>query len=181
MRRRTLSVAAAAVAMCTSLACGTTLQATGKGNGDLSLGGEQSPGGPGATSGPGAGGLGGPGAGGAGAGGVGSTQAGANSGVGGLTGGGSVALGPGETPLLIGAAYERNAGAADSAVGADNSDPGDFKADYTALIKYVNAHGGVAGHPLVPVWYEFDVASSESVSTQEQRACDTWTHDHHVF
>ena len=182
MRRRMLIVAAAAVAMCTSLACGTTLQATGQRGDNLSAGGGQGLGGPGAgTTGPGANGLGGPGANGAGGAGAGSTGAGANSLGGSGSLGGSAAIPPGKAPLLIGAAYERNANTGDSSLGASNNDPGDFKADYTALIKYINAHGGIAGHPLTPVWYEFDVTSSESVSTQEQRACDTWTHDHHVF
>src|SRR5882724_10797260 len=115
MRRRVLSLTAATVAMCTSLACGTTLQETGHGNGNLSVGGEQGLGGPGGTAtGPG-GGLG------AGTTGAGAGGSGANGSTGSLAGGsgtnGGSVVPPGKAPLLIGAAYQRNANAGDSSLG----------------------------------------------------------------
>src|SRR3954452_22480392 len=179
MRRRAFGGAAAVIALCTSLACGSTLQQTGVAGGsdNLSVGGDS--GLPGATTGPTTASA--PGQLATSNGGTASRHSG-DAAVGSLvTGSHGTVLAPGNAPLYIGVVDQRNDGAADSGLGASNSDPGNFKADYNVMIKYINAHGGIAGHPLKPVFAYFDAASSESISTQEQRACDTWTHDNHVF
>jgi predicted small secreted protein len=171
------------VAVALSLAaCGTTVQGAGsnRGSNDLSLGGN------GASAGPGGGATAGTGP--LGTGTAPGTGPGSVPTDGSSVGGGAASLPSGNVvssnsaaPLLIGVVDEKNAGTGDAALGAQNSDPGNFKADYNAIIKYINAHGGIAGHPLQPVFANFDATSSDSISTQEQRACNTWTHDHHVF
>ena len=184
MRRSRIGAAATAVALASLLGCGSTIQGQGGSSSELSVGGE--PGAGGTTAGPlGAGGQ--PGAG------TGSTAGnGATSGAGGATGSsGQLAGGGGvggsslanNSPLLIGVPDERNAAAANGSIGAgaQNSDPGNFKADYTALVNYINKHGGVAGHPLKPIFYQFDATSTQSFDQQAQAACDRWTHDFHVF
>src|SRR3954447_8704301 len=178
--RRALSAVVAALAF-TLVACGTTVKGAGTagGSSDLSVGGNGAPGGPSAAPGAGAGALGTGGSTGSGAQTTGLGTGGGGAGP--LPGGGNVVSTNTAAPLLIGVVNQRNAGAGDAALGADNSDPGSFRADYTAFIKYINAQGGIAGHPLKPVFAEFDATSPQSISTQEQAACDTWTHDNHVF
>ena len=179
MPRRLFAGSAVALAL-TLTACGTTVQGAGsRGSNDLSLGGN------GEATGPSSGPTAGTGPLGTGAGAAAGT-AGSQAGSGSLGGSGSlstgnVVSGNSKTPLLIGVVDEKNAGTGNAALGAKNSDPGNFRADYNAFIKYINAHGGIAGHPLQPVFANFDATSSDSISTQEQRACNTWTHDHHVF
>jgi hypothetical protein len=50
---------------------------------------------------------------------------------------------------------------------------------YDALVAEYNAHGGVAGHPIVPVYGETDTASSD-FSSQFAAMCATFTQDNHV-
>ena len=49
-----------------------------------------------------------------------------------------------------------------------------------ALLSDVNAHGGIAGHRLVPVIAELDATSSSSFDAQAQSACATFFQDNHV-
>jgi len=53
------------------------------------------------------------------------------------------------------------------------------KAAYEALVKEYNAHGGLAGRKIVPVYGETDTASNDW-DTQFQAACQNLTQDHHV-
>jgi hypothetical protein len=50
---------------------------------------------------------------------------------------------------------------------------------FDALVAEYNAHGGVAGHRIVPVYGATDTASSDW-STQFAAVCATFTQDHHV-
>ena len=125
----------------------------------------------------------------------GSTAAGAANGAAGgqqgaaLTSAGSTSAGgtiePGDGPgvtsttINIAAAYDPDAAAADSALGAANANPGDTKAEETAVINYINAHGGVAHRKLNPIWYKASV--SQDANTTYEQACSTWTQDNKVF
>lgn len=59
---------------------------------------------------------------------------------------------------------------------------GNEQAQEQALIDYINAHGGLAGRQIVPVWYDVNSYqySSDPAGTA-QSECATWTQDHHVF
>lgn len=59
-------------------------------------------------------------------------------------------------------------------------DPGDPRAQAQALVNYVNAHGGLAGHRVVPIFYELDVTNGKTYAQYQQDACALWTQDHHV-
>jgi hypothetical protein len=89
--------------------------------------------------------------------------------------------GPGvsATTINVAEAYSPGAGAADAALGAANTNPGDTKTETDAVIKYINDRGGIAHRKLIPIWYQID--SSQTASTSEQAACATWTQDHKVF
>jgi ABC-type branched-subunit amino acid transport system substrate-binding protein len=53
------------------------------------------------------------------------------------------------------------------------------KTMYDALVQDYNAHGGLAGHKIIPVYATTDTASSNWAS-QFAAACSTLTEDHHV-
>ena len=60
----------------------------------------------------------------------------------------------------------------------------DANAAYTAVISYINAHGGIAGRTVVPVFYQVNTSNYVTASGRQQetqRACSRWTEDEHVF
>jgi ABC-type branched-subunit amino acid transport system substrate-binding protein len=96
--------------------------------------------------------------------------------------GSSAAQGVGVTPhaVYLGVPYSTNTDAANAALGAGGLTTGDTRADYEAAIADVNAHGGVAGRRLVPVFHASDAQSQEPKASQDQAACADFTQDHHV-
>lgn len=122
---------------------------------------------------------------GSGAGGAGGTEAGGSSGGGGSAGASSLVSnagsGPGVTPttIYVAGAYDPDAAAADSALGAANANPGNTKAEEEAVVSYINSHGGVDGRKLSIVWYQASVQNDST--TTDQQSCQTWTQDHKVF
>lgn len=62
-------------------------------------------------------------------------------------------------------------------VGANAS--GDPQATNRALVKALNARGGLAGRKIEPVYYTID-GSATDTSSQQQSACAAFTQDHHV-
>lgn len=177
MRRRQRRAALALVAL-TTTACGSTVANVGSGpagnvNGGQSL---SVPGGAPTTA------AGGAVVGGTAAGGVapvgGGAGPGANGAAGGYSGGQSGAVGSGsgsavepgdgpgvtKTTINVGAVYDPDAAAADSAIGLAGANPGDVKAETEAVIKYVNSHGGVAHRKLNPIWYKESVSDPASTS-----------------
>jgi hypothetical protein len=86
----------------------------------------------------------------------------------------------------VGFEYDTNAEAAFLAVGANpdsaqgavsNSGP---IASIKVLIDHLNAHGGLLGAKIVPVFYGRDSTAADQ-ATQDQAACATFTQDNHVF
>src|SRR3954447_24621689 len=180
---------ALAVVALVATACGSTVQnagsAPGGANGSQALsvpGGTQASGAPGTVVGGSSGGA----VGSAGTGAAGGTGGGLAAGQSGAVGSGNASIsepgdGPGvtNTTINIGAVYDPDAAAADSAIGAAGANPGDVKAETEAVVRYVNSHGGVAHRKLNPIWYK--ESTSDSAATTEQRMCSTWTQDNKVF
>jgi len=100
-----------------------------------------------------------------------------------VTGGSAGAVGPGVTDstINVGVVYVVNGAAANAAIGAAGISQGDEKQNTEVLISDINAHGGVAGRKLVPIYATLDATSSAPVDSQYQAACDTLTQDHKVF
>jgi hypothetical protein len=119
--------------------------------------------------------------GGSGASGSGSSGGSRSGGVGGSSTGAAVGPGVSATTINVGIVYAVNSGAANAAIGAAGISQGDEKANYTVLINDINAHGGVAGRKIVPVWHSVDAESTTSASDQYQAACDDLTQDHKVY
>jgi len=171
-------------------ACGSTVENSGSGQLTTNGQGLTAPGNS-ASSAPGTvnGGLPGGAAGAAGTNGANSSNAGTGqqtagqTSTGSTTGAGVVEPGDGpgvtSTTINIAAAYDPDAAAADSALGAANANPGDTKAEETAVINYINSHGGVAHRKLNPIWFKASV--SQDANTTYEQGCQDWTQDHKVF
>ena len=116
-----------------------------------------------------------------------STQAGATgpSGGGGKVGSGatagSTASAPGITPthIYVGGSYVSDAAAADAALGTTGLNPGNTQDEANVLVRYLNAHGGIAHRKIVPIW--FDGSATQNVQTEYQAACAKWTQDNKTF
>jgi hypothetical protein len=94
---------------------------------------------------------------------------------------GSAPPGVTATTINIGLLYSVNGGAANAAVGAGGISQGDQKANDQILIDDINAHGGVLGRKLVPIFHAIDATSADTIDSQLQAACDDLTQDHKVF
>lgn len=118
-----------------------------------------------------------------GAGGASGTTGGTGTSTGGTTGGpapsGGSSSGPGvtATKVYIGLIHDVNAGAVNQAAGIGAITTGDTNANYNAIIKDINKHGGVGGRQLVPVYAEFDSTSSQTLDQQYSAVCQKFTHD----
>lgn len=98
----------------------------------------------------------------------------------------SGALVPGVTPttITIGMSYLTDTNNNNATYGAQSSanNYGDTQEQANAVVKYVNAHGGVAGRQLVIHWQPVSNAEAESnPSGYLTQVCDTYTQDYHVF
>ncbi|MCU1602811.1 MAG: hypothetical protein JWO22_3520 [Frankiales bacterium] len=63
---------------------------------------------------------------------------------------------------------------------APGATAGNEQAETDAAVKYVNAHGGLAGHVLAPVYYNFQLSDPSPYSTSMAAICSSWTQDHKV-
>lgn len=95
---------------------------------------------------------------------------------------GDFQLGPGvtATTVQVGFTVQQNNSTASSIASTYNVQLPDNRAAYEALVKDVNAHGGIGGRKLVPVFYSYD-PSSGTAAQIGQAACASFTQDHQVF
>jgi ABC-type branched-subunit amino acid transport system substrate-binding protein len=84
------------------------------------------------------------------------------------------------TKIYVGVTYSTGNDAANAALGT-NITTGDQQADAQAVIDDINAHGGVAGRKLVPVWYDFQSTDARPYAVIDAEACARFTQDNHVF
>jgi ABC-type branched-subunit amino acid transport system substrate-binding protein len=84
------------------------------------------------------------------------------------------------TKIYVGVTYSTGNDTANRALGA-NITTGDQQADAQAVIDDINAHGGVAGRKLVPVWYDFQSTDARPYAVIDAEACARFTQDNHVF
>lgn len=89
--------------------------------------------------------------------------------------------GPGSSgPIQVGITYTGNGEAANAALGASAITRGNEKAAGKAVIDEINATGGINGRKLEPVFFEYEAASSQTMSQQDQEACAHFTEDNHI-
>jgi len=182
---------AAVLALALATACGSTVPVAGRaegGSGGLGVGQTTgdgltpgSTGSTGTTSALGVGGTGGAVGTGASTGGTGATTPGSGT----TTGLSAVPVGPGvtSTTIAVGLPYAVNSKAAASALGVagDGVGGGDDRQQWKIVLEDINAHGGVLGRKLVPVFHAFDSTDPAPFAQQEEQACSDWTQDHKVF
>lgn len=200
MRRAALAVSVAVLALAT--ACGSTVQVRGSESagglaGNAGLGGSQPTASPGSTAAGGGGdaptSTGGTATGSgasatAQAAGEQSSGTGANRAAGPQSGGaqvgrGPTGVGPGVTAstIKVGIYTAQGFGKFAAQFGASIT-TGNNTAQAQAVIDYLNAHGGVAGRKIVPVFHDFDITSGETgIDREYQAACTAWTQDDHVY
>jgi ABC-type branched-subunit amino acid transport system substrate-binding protein len=83
------------------------------------------------------------------------------------------------TPVEIGIGVDKNNTAFAAAFGVSVAQP-EEKAVAAAVVADINQHGGLAGHPITPIYTEFDNTSSDWIA-QDQASCARFTQDHHVL
>jgi len=189
MRRRSTTVARAAVALALGAVlagCGTTVPMSRQVAAGSGLGGPSAAadGLTATTGGTGASGSGGAVSTGAVSGSSGAVPAAGSSGGGatGTTGAGLPTAGGGtaaQPPIEIGTYYLNGGNAALASAGFGGLVIPDSKPVFDAFVRYLNAHGGLAGRRIEPVYYEYNEGGDPH--GQDAAACSTFTQDHHVF
>jgi len=97
--------------------------------------------------------------------------------------GGLVGTAPGvtATTIKIGVYTANGFGSFASQFGASIA-TGNNTAQAQAVIDYLNAHGGLAGRKIVPVFHDFDITAAQTnIATEYQAACAGWTEDERVY
>ena len=79
--------------------------------------------------------------------------------------------------ISIGIGYVTNGDTANAAIGATGIGQGDPLGEAKAVVSYINAHGGVAGRKVTPVYHPYDATSTATTSSQDQAACADYTQD----
>jgi ABC-type branched-subunit amino acid transport system substrate-binding protein len=82
-------------------------------------------------------------------------------------------------PVKIGFTIDPDASAFLSTFGA-SANYGNAQIQVNAAVKWVNAHGGLNGHPIKPITESVSATSSEPYSEQYQQLCTEFTQDQHV-
>lgn len=81
--------------------------------------------------------------------------------------------------MEIGFFISKNAEELFTALGYENLSPGNTENQVKAVVEYVNAHGGLAGRRIEPVFGVWDATAGNTVA-QREAACSTWLEDHKV-
>jgi hypothetical protein len=91
---------------------------------------------------------------------------------------GSATAAGSRTPVRVGVLYGTGVDQAANAIGISGLTTGDTKAQAAAVFAWVNAHGGLGGHPLVPVYYAISATdSSNNPDAAYQAACTSLAQD----
>jgi hypothetical protein len=86
------------------------------------------------------------------------------------------------SPVQLGVPYDADITSIYATLGITSASlpPAEFQARTKAILAYVNAHGGISGHPAVPVFYGYN-PDSGTFSSQMQAMCNFFTEDDHVL
>lgn len=85
-----------------------------------------------------------------------------------------------KTPVKIGISITLNSAAAYHSAGFD-IDRGDERSQAQTVINEINAHGGLGGRPIAPVWDMQDANDGTTVTDKEAKSCARFTQDNHVM
>jgi len=93
-----------------------------------------------------------------------------------------LSLGPGvdAKTITVGFTIQDNNATVSSIASTYNVQLADNRGAYEALVHYYNAHGGIDGKTLRPIYYTYDPTSG-TADQIGQAACATFTEDHQIF
>lgn len=97
----------------------------------------------------------------------------------GAAGGDTNTPGPKLPPIEIGTYYLNGGNAALAAAGFSGVVIPNNQPVFAAIVTYINAHGGLAGRQIDPVYYEYNEGGNGQA--EDQAACADFTQDHHVY
>jgi len=83
------------------------------------------------------------------------------------------------SPVELGIVLFPDVNEAAAALGG-SADVGNQKAEAQDAVNWVNGHGGLAGHKVVPVWFSVSLTSTQPYSVTYEQICTSFTQDHHV-
>lgn len=91
--------------------------------------------------------------------------------------------GPGVTDkvMYVGYRVKVNGEQANAAAGGAGISTGDEELNFKILIGEINAHGGIAGRKVIPVFHRVDATTTETGDQLVSEMCSDWTEDHHIF
>ena len=81
-------------------------------------------------------------------------------------------------PVEVGFFVTKDLGPATKALGVNGLATGNGTTQAQAAVALLNSHGGLAGHRVMPVIFEYDVTGN--ANSQYQSACSKWFDDHKV-
>lgn len=55
------------------------------------------------------------------------------------------------------------------------------QANAQTVVDYLNKHGGIAGHKIIPIYHDTNIDSANSFDEDAQATCSAFTEDNHVF
>jgi hypothetical protein len=84
------------------------------------------------------------------------------------------------TPVKIGLLYGKDIGAAAALVGIQGLSTGDTLKQSQAMVRWVNSHGGMGGHPIQLSSYGISATGGGDPESAYQSGCTSLTQDHKV-
>lgn len=84
-------------------------------------------------------------------------------------------------PIKVGVTYVKDPAAGLQAIGVQGVTFGDQRAYIKVIVKDINAQGGLAGRPVVPVLFQYNAdPGSQPIPEQDASACALFTQDNHI-
>jgi len=80
-------------------------------------------------------------------------------------------------PVPVGVAYLSNVG---EAFGQSDPEAPDLRLQAATMVRWVNAHGGLGGRPITPVYSTVDLTDTRPYDESAAAICESWTNDHQV-
>jgi hypothetical protein len=85
-----------------------------------------------------------------------------------------------KAPVEIGIVIFPDVNQAAQALGG-SAEVGDQRSETELALTWVNDHGGLAGHKVVPVYFEVSLTSTQPYAVTYEQICTSFTQDHHVI